>query len=163
MIKEVKIPEDRVAILVGKEHSVINNIESKGVKIGVRGNSVKISGDALKVMNAWNMVKAIGRGFSPEKALTLNENKSLVVIKLGDRLSEKALNRQKARVIGEKGKVRRKLEELTETFISVQGKTVSVIGEFDKADLAKKAIEKLVSGATHRSVYNFLEGAISEK
>ncbi len=157
MIKNVKIPEDRVAVLFGKGHKILREIESLGVKIKVVDNNVEISGDALNVMTAENIIRAIGRGFSPEKAMELKKGKALVIINLRDYVPEKSVNRQKARVIGEGGKARKKLEEITETFISVYGKTVSVIGDFEKVEKAKRAIEKLITGASHRSVYEFLE------
>jgi len=162
MFKEVKIPEDRVRVLIGKNHDVIKEIEKLGVKLRVNKNNVLISGDdGINVMTTENIVKAIGRGFSPDKALLLKDEKMcLVIIDLNEYLTDKGLKRQKARIIGEKGKVREKLEELTETFISVYGKTVSVIGDYKKVSIAKKSIEKLISGASHRSVYDFLERAL---
>ena len=49
------------------------------------------------------------------------------------------------------------LERLTGTRISIYGKTAAIIGAFDDVERAKEAIEKLVGGFSHRSVYEFLE------
>ena len=50
-----------------------------------------------------------------------------------------------------------KRETLTETFISVYGKTVAIIGKTENIDLSKRAIEKLLGGAPHGNVYQFIE------
>ena len=65
--------------------------------------------------------------------------------------------RVRGRVIGTNGKSRKKLEELTETRISIYGKTVGIIGQIEKVDLAKKAIENLLNGSPHTKVYSKLE------
>ena len=105
------------------------------------------------------MIQAIGRGFNPEVALTLlDESFSFELISLKDfSRNEKDAARIRARIIGKEGKARLMLEKLTETFISVQGKTIGVIGKLESADIAKRAIEKLLSGAPHGNVYKFIE------
>ena len=80
----------------------------------------------------------------------------LVSIKQFSR-NEKDLLRIRSRIIGTNGKARKMLETLTETFISVYGKTVAIIGKAEKIDLAKRAIEKLLGGAPHGNVYQFIE------
>ena len=49
------------------------------------------------------------------------------------------------------------IEELTETNISVYGKTVGIIAEVDSLMIARRAIEMLVEGSAHRNVYKWLE------
>ena len=76
---------------------------------------------------------AIGRGFSPEKALALREEDVILdVIDLRDIFgkSESDISRIKGRVIGQQGKTRNMLEELTKTNVSIHGHTISVIGDF---------------------------------
>ena len=41
--------------------------------------------------------------------------------------------------------------------ISVFGKTISIIGEFENLAVARKAIELLLSGSPHANVYKWLE------
>ena len=65
--------------------------------------------------------------------------------------------RLKGRVIGSEGKSRNAIEELTETNISVYGKTIGIIGLQQNVASAKKAIESLLSGSPHSNVYRFLE------
>jgi len=106
-------------------------------------------------MLAKNIVKAIARGFSPQKAfLLLNENNALEIIEIPG--NEKNVIRIKSRIIGSEGKTRKRLEELTDCLISVYGKTVSIIGGFEKISFAKKAVKMFISGASHKTVYRFL-------
>lgn len=156
MIKKIKIPEERVAVLIGKNGKVKKEIEEcTKTKVTV-GEDVSIEGDALSVITAENVVKAIGRGFSPETAMELtDENLCLVIIPLSK--DKKELKRLKSRIIGTKGNFRKNLELYTKTNICVYGKTVSIIGSYDNTLLANQAIEKLIKGAGHKSVYKFLE------
>ena len=107
-----------------------------------------------------DVVQAVGRGFSPEKALLLlQENISFELIDLSDIVgdSEKTLARVKGRIIGAKGKSREKIESLTDCFISVYGKTAAIIGSIDDAPAAREAVLMLVSGSPHSNVFRFLE------
>jgi len=57
------------------------------------------------------------------------------------------------------GKARTNLERLSDTEISVYGRTVSIIGSTTKLKLAIDAISSLSSGSMHGSVYGKLESA----
>lgn len=156
MIASILISKMRVPVLVGAEGKTKKDIEEKThTKIFI-GEEITIEGEAIDVMTAENVIKAIGRGFAPEKALELlNEEKVLYIIQLTK--NKKELKRIKARLIGTMGKARRNLESLTNTRISVYGKTVSIIGSYENAGIAKEAIEKLIGGSMHSNVYKFLE------
>jgi ribosomal RNA assembly protein len=54
------------------------------------------------------------------------------------------------------GKTRQIIEELTETNVAVFGDTVSIIGEIEEAQVAREAIQMLVKGSMHSTVYRFL-------
>ena len=104
------------------------------------------------MMPAENIIRAIGRGFSPENAMELlDEEKTLYIIHLSD--NARSLKRIRSRLIGTGGKARRNIERFTHTKISVYGKTVSIIGSYEDVEKAKGAVEKLISGVSHRSVY----------
>ena len=47
--------------------------------------------------------------------------------------------------------------EMAEVDMAVYGKTVSIIGEMDNIMIAKEAIEMILNGSRHKSVYGFLE------
>jgi len=157
----VKIPKDRVSILIGKDGKGKRYIEKKTkTEINVeKDGDVTIEGNPMDEWITKDIIKAIGRGFSPEKALKLlNENNTLEIIPLREFANtEKALKRKRGRVIGEKGKAKEIIENLTNTYISIYGKTIGIIGPYEGVDVAKEAIIRLLNGATHKSVYKFLE------
>jgi ribosomal RNA assembly protein len=126
----------------------------------VEDTSVSIDGEPFDEWVALDVVRAIGRGFSPEKALLLTqENMCLELINLEDALgeSEKIISRVKGRIIGTEGKSRKRIEELTKCYISVYGKTVGIIGSLEDAHDARDALLKLISGSPHSSVFRRLE------
>lgn len=157
MIRSVKIPQQRLPVLIGKRGAVKKAVEKNlDVKMDASGEEMLIDGDALNVMTAENIIRAIGRGFSPHNAFRLfDEDNALEIIALPK--NEKELRRIKARIIGVEGKCWRNIERLTDTRISVYGKTVAIIGTYENVEKARQAIEKLIEGFTHASVYAFLE------
>jgi len=169
----VKIPKERIGVLIGPGGSVRRRIEEAlGVKLRVdsRSGDVEIAlrdgeGDVSKLYQALNVVRAIGRGFSPERAFRLfDEDMLLDVIDLREYVgkSENALRRVKGRIIGRDGKTRRLIEELTGVYVSVYGHTVSLIGGFDQLLVAREAVTKLIKGSQHKTVYNYLFRAVRD-
>lgn len=160
----VRIPKNRIAALIGKEGQTKKELEQKtNTKIRVDSESGEIEitakSDAIGFYSALNIVKAVGRGFSPEHAfLLLNENTGFEIVSLDDWLEGKksAMQTKKSRIIGTAGKIRQEIEEKTDCLISVQGKTVSIIGDFENIPKAKKAVEMILSGARHATVFEHL-------
>ncbi|MHA1230881.1 MAG: KH domain-containing protein [Candidatus Helarchaeota archaeon] len=162
----IKIPKKRIAVLIGKDGKTKKTIEKKTntiIKIDSRDGSVEIipKEDIDGIVNLWkarDIVKAIGRGFSPERAFKLfDDDVYFEVIDLEQFFnSKKSIHRIKGRIIGNEGKSRALIEKLTDTYISVYGNTVSIIGEFQPFKVAKKAIMLLIQGATHSKVFRFL-------
>ncbi len=167
--KSILIPNDRIAVLIGKSGTVKSKIEfdchvslkidgdTGEVLVASRGNIEK-----TQPFKALEIVTAIGRGFSPENAMTLlNGDHTLHVIDLRDFAGKSSANveRIKGRIIGEGGRARKNMENLSGTRISVYGKTVSVIGSADKLKLVVDAISSISSGSMHAIVYDKLESA----
>jgi ribosomal RNA assembly protein len=163
----IKIPLERVGVLIGPSGKVKRRIEGAfGVllKIDSETGSVEVSlkpeaKDVTVIFTVRNIVKAIGRGFSPKRAEMLaDEDFDLVIIDLTDYVgrSKNALARVKGRIIGRGGRSRVLLEELTGTIISVYGQTVAIIGRIGSLDMAREAILMLVKGAFHKTVWNYL-------
>jgi len=164
----LKIPKERIGALIGldgatKKHvekalSVELQIESEtgGVTITLTENAE----DPSSLFKAKEVVNAIGRGFSPERAFRLirDEEAVLDVIDLRDIFgrSESDIRRVKGRIIGMDGKTRRIIEELTETDVSVYGHTVAIIGNIEQVQAARGAIQMLIKGSLHSTVYRFL-------
>ncbi|MDD5182448.1 MAG: KH domain-containing protein [Candidatus Nanoarchaeia archaeon] len=157
----VKIPKERIAVLIGTKGATKRDIEEKTntkLKVSAEGD-VDIFGESYETWVTRQVIKAIGRGFSPKNALLLLEDEyAFEIIELKDFASnEHAMTRLKSRVIGTEGKSREVIEELTMCHISVYGKTVSIIGKTEYLFVAKKAIEMLLTGAQHATVFKMLE------
>jgi len=156
-IEEVSIPDERKAILIGKGGKTRKNIENKtGTKLNVT-DYVKINGPVDGLLKAHNIVQAIARGFSPKHAFKLLDEKyQLEIITLNEE-NENTRRRLLARIIGRDGASRKMIEKGTGTFVSVYGKTVSIIGHPDEIDAAKQAIEALLIGKTHGYAYSLMK------
>src|SRR3989338_7364809 len=160
---ELKIPRERVAVLIGKDGEVKSAIETEtktSLKVDSKEGDIFVSGeDALGLYAAREVIIAIGRGFNPEIGmLLLKQDYVFEVINLTEYTRSKdSMLRLKGRVIGKEGKSRRLIEELTEAHVSVYGKTIAIIGMPENAYAAKHAAESLLEGSPHSSVYKWLE------
>jgi ribosomal RNA assembly protein len=170
----VKIPGNRIGALVGPDGTVKTIIERKlGVQLDVdsENGTVQITlpvtaEDPTVLFRAKEVVTAIGRGFAPEPAFRLldDEEVTFEVIDLRDIVGRSAsdLKRIKGRVIGKEGKTRKIIEELSEANISIYGHTVSIIGYPEQSSIAREAVNMLLGGSLHGSVYRFLHKKRSE-
>ena len=89
----------------------------------------------------------------------LKENTFLGVldIKLATGHHEKAaLRRIRSRVIGTRGRARTRIEELSGCSMSVYGSTVALIGEEEQLERATRAVELLLKGSEHSTVFHLL-------
>ncbi|MFC1769090.1 KH domain-containing protein [Nanoarchaeota archaeon] len=161
---ELRIPKDRIAVLIGKKGDVKRQVEESTktkLEIDSKEGDVFIKGeDALGLFTAREVIKSIGRGFNPEVALLLlKPDYAYEAISLNDFIkgSKNSLVRIKGRIIGKEGKARAVIEELTETYITVYGKTIGIIGLAENATMARRAVESLISGSKHANVYKWLE------
>jgi len=161
---ELKIPKERVAVLIGVDGDIKKMIEketSTRLQIDSKEGDVFLYGtDALGLFTAREIIMAIGRGFNPEFArLLLKPDYVLEIINFIDYTgkSKSTMMRLKGRVIGKDGKARRLIEELSECYIAVYGKTVSIIGLGEHVPFAKRAVESLLDGSSHANVYKWLE------
>lgn len=165
----VKIPRERIGVLIGPDGRVKTQIEQGcGVKLEIDSKAGDVTiipreEEILKGhvgLEARDIVKAIARGFSPEKAMRLvNEDMYLSVVDIRDFAgkSRKHVQRIRGRLIGTNGKTRRIIEELSESEMSVYGNTVAIIGDLMSMDAAKRAVEMILEGSEHAAVYRFLE------
>ena len=67
------------------------------------------------------------------------------------------LRRQKGRLIGEDGRTRELMEELSGADVVIYGTTLGVIGKPEQVDAVRSAAEMILDGAPHGAVYSFLE------
>jgi ribosomal RNA assembly protein len=158
----VKVPKDRIAVVIGKKGATKNGIEqATGCKLSVNpeDNMVGVSGDdPLKIYTVQQIVKAIARGFNPSKAMILLKGDYMMeIIELRLLVKKEHMQRVKGRIIGGEWKCRDVIQNLTDTMISVFGKTVSILGRPESVELAKRAIMNLILGSPHANVYKWLE------
>lgn len=167
------IDKDRIGVLIGEHGKVKKHIEELlDVKIDIdsKTGEVRISPkdnklEPLKLMKARDIIRAISYGFNPDVALMLaDDNMFLEVIDIKQYSSGRRedIIRIAGRVIGEKGKARKMIEELTGAHISVYRQYVAIIGDYDQVRVAKTAIEMLIRGRQHATVYKYLVRARRE-
>lgn len=162
IVEYVKIPRDRIGVLIGSNGTIKEYMEKKSgseIKVDSNEGDIRIEGgDSIKVHRVMEVIRAIGRGFSPEKAFKLLDDEFLIfdIITLSH-LSPKTRKRVKGRIIGKNGKARMAIENLADIKISVYEKTIGLIGYPQRVRTAHNAIEMLINGAPHSSIYSFLE------
>ncbi len=165
----VRIPKERVGVLIGPEGKVKHDIEERllvKLEIESEGGGVEIilaenNTDPSVLFRAKDVVTAIGRGFSPDEAFRLIRNEDAVFDFIDLRAvfgrSDSDIRRVKSRIIGMNGKTRRTIEELTEADAVVYGHTVGFIGTFEQVDAARNAVQMIIQGSEHHTVYAFLQ------
>ena len=165
----IKIPKERIGALIGKRGKVKQQIEKRcgvAIEIDSETGDAQIStskpAEHMEAFRAIEVITAISRGFSPERAYHLFEDEEIIFqqLDLHDYAgkSPSTLARIRGRIIGEGGKARRMIEDLTGSYISVYGHTVSFIGNYREVKLATDAIMMLAKGSMHKSVYAMLQG-----
>jgi ribosomal RNA assembly protein len=164
----LKVPRERVGVLIGPEGKTKKHIEEKlTVELQIdsdEGNVIitmaEKADDPSMLFKAKDLITAIGRGFSPEHAFRLVRDEEAVLDMIDLRSvfgkSEADIKRVQGRIIGMDGKTRRIIEELTDTNVSVYGHTVGIIGTLEQVQIAREAVEMLVKGSMHGTVYRFL-------
>jgi arCOG04150 universal archaeal KH domain protein len=166
-MRSVRIPSDRVGTLIGKSGEtkrMLEKISGIKLKIDTEGeimfNEEAKGVDPLMALKIMDVLKAVGRGFNPDRAMRLFEDDEYFeTIDLkevaGDRPNQ--LGRIRGRLIGTDGKTRKIIEDLTGCYMSVYGNTVSLIGNSVSLPVAKHAIELILNGSEHATVYHYLE------
>ena len=161
-----RIPDDRVGALIGPGGRTKRDIAFRtgtDIEVDADEGEVRVRGsdtDPISVLKARDIVLAIGRGFSPERAFRLlKENAFLGIldIKFTTGHHEKAaLRRIRSRVIGTRGRARERIEELSGCSVSVYGSTVALIGEEEQLERATRAVALLLKGSEHSTVFHLL-------
>ena len=170
----VRIPGDRIGALVGPDGSVKSVIERKlsvSLEVDSETGTVEItlpasSEDPTVLFRAKEVVTAIGRGFAPDHAFRLLDDEEIIFELIDVReivgRSPSDLKRLKGRVIGKEGKTRKIIEELSGANISVYGHTIGIVGYPEQSAIAYEAVNMLIGGSLHGTVYRFLHKKRSE-
>ena len=177
MPEHLKIPDDRIGVLIGTEGETKRRIEElAGVSIEVDSESGAVSvtrgedADPVRSLKGPRIVKAIARGFPPESALRLLDDvdgdedmviyESINIKKATG--SDGETRAKKGRLIGRDGRTRELMEELTGAEVRIYGKTFGAIGTPQQVDVATTAAEMLLDGAPHGTVYSYMEDKRNE-
>ncbi|TXT66531.1 MAG: KH domain protein [Promethearchaeota archaeon] len=176
MISIFKLNKNRIAVVIGsngetkreieEEFGVVIEISSKTGNVEIKPNLEHENYEPLNVLTVKSIVQAINRGFNPDKAMKLQEKEYILeIFNLASILgkSEKKLKRIKGRIIGRNGEMRKAIERYAECYVSVYGKTVSIIADYENLQVARKALNMLITGMPHHTVLKFLENKYSEK
>lgn len=164
----IRIPADRIGVVIGPGGETRKLLsERSGLPISVDSSQNEVSfddkapgADPLMVLKMRDILRALGRGFSPEHAMRLfNDDAYFELLDIHDYVGKnKGRMRQvAARIIGSEGKTRRIIEDQTGCDLAIYGHTVGIIGDLEDLGNAKRAVDMILSGAEHASVYSFLE------
>lgn len=174
LAEHVKIPQDRIGVLIGEGGDTKRRIESEAeVSLDIDSESgavaIRKEGDPIRGMKAPDIVKAIARGFPPETALHLLDDLETQGPGSVDMMVYESINLKKAtgsdsemkekkgRLIGRNGRTRELIEELTGADVRIYGKTYGAIGTPEQVGVAMEAAEMILEGAPHSTVYSYLE------
>ena len=158
MIEYVRIPGERIPVLLGRNHSSLKQIEEETGTIITIDDGVKIEGnDPIMMLKTKDIVTAIGRGFDVKKSLRLLEDEcELRVISLTGETQKKRTT-MLGRVIGNKGRSKNIIEKETGASVAIKGKTIAIIGTPDELVPAENALEEILIGKTHAHAYNVMK------
>lgn len=161
-----RLPQERLGVLIGVEGGTKKRLEQRtGTRLEIDSASGEVTideagaEDPVLALKARDIVLAIGRGFSEDRAFRLlDDDIYLEVLDIKDFARSQARVEQiRARLIGTRGKTRRLIEELTSVDVSVLGHTVSLLGPTFEMAIAREAVIMLLRGSEHATVYRFLE------
>ncbi len=169
----LKVRPERLGVLIGEGGKTLKQLElrtrtritvdSVNCSLVIEPMTPEVTADML--LKASDFVKAIDAGFSPERAeRVLEEDQVLIIIDLKEVVgnSSSHLQRVKGRIIGEGGRVKINIEQATDTYINIYDDVVAIIGDYDGAYLAREAIEMLIRGKEHSTVYKYLDRKVRE-
>ncbi len=160
-MEDIYIPRERLDILKSDKR-LFRQMESIcDCKIEIESDRLCLTGNAYSEFLAKNIVFAFGRGFDLNAARLLSDEDyyfSSIDLKhvLG---SEKRVKQIKARIIGQSGRTKGYIENVSSAKISVYGDTVSFIGSVEEINEAETAVNTLIDGGTHKLAYLRMEAA----
>jgi ribosomal RNA assembly protein len=167
MVFRFKIPHDRIGVMIGKQGETLKMLREAGkVDIDVDSETGEVlilddgAEDTYLAYRMRDVLKAIGRGFSPENGMLLLKDEMYYEefdIREHVGKSSKRIMQVRSRMIGTEGKTRRLIEDLTGCLISIKGNTVAIIGDLEGLKVASKAVTMILSGSEHSSVYSYME------
>jgi ribosomal RNA assembly protein len=163
MREAILIPKERIAVLIGKGGSSRRKIEKlTKVKLWIDTDTNEVTvnaSDSEAIFLAKQVVSLVGRGFSPDSACKVLDDRyiaDIVDVRDFGAAQRKDRTRLLGRIIGSEGKTKRKIEIETNTEIVIYGKTVGIIGKPEDVMKAKQAVEAVLSGSEQATAYRLL-------
>jgi len=167
--QELKMNGTRIGVLIGQGGATKRELEEcTGTRLQIDSDEGLVwieSDDPVAVLDAADVITAINRGFSPERALRLLEDEEIIleVIDISHVAgSPRQLERIRGRIIGKGGRSREQIENMTGAAISIFGKTVALIGTPEQLKTARNAVDMLLRGISHEQVYAYLDRRAKE-
>ena len=161
--EQVFIDLNRLPVIIGQEGSTKEKLEQQfevSINIDSKSGEVVITGeDSAKRYVLSLVLQAINYGFSPEHAMILEDEYNVLdVIDVKQQVRDQhRLKVVMGRVIGQEGRTRKLIEEITNCHVTVKDHYVGVIGKFENVQLVHEALQMLIKGASHKSFYGYLE------
>jgi ribosomal RNA assembly protein len=158
-----QLEKNRIPVFIGKSGSMKRIFEKElNCKIDVDSQTGKITlidEDSLSAFILNNMVNAINIGQNPQNALKLeNENYVHDIIDVKNFVKDHArVKVVMGRIIGKEGSTRKIIEEISKCNLALKDSLVSVVGTYENTIIVHQAIEMLIKGASHKSLYSYLE------
>ena len=157
------LDKDRIPVFIGKEGSKKRKFEKKfdcQIEINSETGDITINNaESLNLFILNNIINAINLGQNPDNAIKL-EDETYVHDTIDVKNYEKEQSRLKTimgRIIGKDGSTRRIIEEITKCNLAVKDHYVSVIGPYENTILVHEALDMLIKGASHKTLYSYLE------
>ena len=163
-----RIPQDRIAVLIGKGGETRRMLEEAcGATLEIDSKNGEVmadwgegSVDPIVRMKMPDVIVAIGRGLAPKRAVQLIQDE--VFLKMYDirewvGRQPNQTRRMRSRLIGRNGRIRSLIEEISRCELAIYGSTVLVIGDEDGIALAAPAIEGILRGSEHSTILHGLE------
>ncbi|MEM0243086.1 MAG: RNA-processing protein [Candidatus Aenigmatarchaeota archaeon] len=163
---EIRVPKE-----MKMKEKFIKDIEEKlSVKIDLKNyNILEVeTNEWYNILRIKEIINALIFGFDENECRKLlKEDYCFQVIEikkyLKNRENRDRLKELKGRIIGRNGKVKRNIEKLTNSKISIYRNLVGIITDEENSIVARRAIEMLLEGKEHSTVYSFLNREIQRK
>ena len=163
-----RIPQDRIAVLIGKGGETRRMLEEAcGATLDIDSKNGEVMADWGEVdadpvvrMKMPDVIVAIGRGLAPKRAVQLIQDEvSLKMYDIREWVGRQPnqTRRMRSRLIGRNGRIRSLIEEISRCEMAIYGSTVLVIGDEDGLALAAPAIEGILRGSEHSTILHGLE------
>jgi len=137
--------------------------ETLNVKLTKKEKIIFIEGEAENEYLCLQAIEAINLGFSIKVALLLkDEDIVFKQINIKSIAKRRDMSQIRARIIGTNGRVLDTLESLTDCFVVVHNNVVGIIGSIENIKTTLYALENLIAGSKHASVYAYLEKKLVE-